>query len=209
MRYTILVASIAAVAASILTTAAISGSFFGAGTASSANTPIEAAAAVRPGGLEGILQGDVDCRDGVTPVDSLKTLRHDAGLSVQQDEPCPDIATVIPVGDDVPGPQGPQGDVGPAGPQGEQGPPGISGYEIVTEINQGACETQCAIMTTATCPAGKNALGGGSLYTATDGQFEHFGSGPSDERTWGSQWYITGASYYEFWDSVVCANVAD
>ncbi len=98
MRHTIIFASITAVAASVITTAVISGSLFGAGTASSANTPVEAGGAVSPGGVSSILQGDVDCGGSVTPVDSLKTLRHDAGLSVQQTEPCPDIATVIQAG---------------------------------------------------------------------------------------------------------------
>ncbi len=98
MRHTIIFASMTAVAASVITTAVISGSFFGAGTASSANTPVEAGGAVGPGGASSILQGDVDCGGNVTPVDSLKTLRHDAGLSVQQNEPCPDIATVIQAG---------------------------------------------------------------------------------------------------------------
>jgi TolB protein len=35
--------------------------------------------------------GDVDCDGVIGPVDSLKVLRHDAGLSVSQTEPCPDI----------------------------------------------------------------------------------------------------------------------
>ena len=71
MRYTILVATLSAVVASVVTTAVISGSLFGADAASSANTPVEAAAAVSPGGVEGILQGDLNC-DGV--VDTHDTL---------------------------------------------------------------------------------------------------------------------------------------
>jgi hypothetical protein len=33
--------------------------------------------------------GDVDCSGALTPVDSLKILRFDAGLSVSQEEDCP------------------------------------------------------------------------------------------------------------------------
>ena len=47
------------------------------------------------GAFQGV-QGDVDCNLQVNAVDSLKILRHDAGLSVAQEEPCPDIATVLP-----------------------------------------------------------------------------------------------------------------
>ena len=110
MRHTILVATLSSVVASVLTTVVIGGSLFGAGTANSANAPNEVAGAISPGGVEGLIQGDVDCGKSVSPVDSLKVLRHDAGLSVQQAEPCPDIGTVIPAGEGVPGPQGPQGE---------------------------------------------------------------------------------------------------
>ncbi len=154
MRHTILVATLSSVAASVLTTVVIGGSLFGAGTASSANAPIELDSAISPGGVEDILQGDVDCGGNVTPVDSLKVLRHDAGLSVLQDEPCPDIGTVIPAGEGVPGPQG------PAGPQGEQGPPGISGVEIATAQSDGVNES--FRFTSALCDAGKVVLGGGA-----------------------------------------------
>jgi len=161
MRHTIIVATLSSVAASVLTTVVISGSLFGTSTASSANTPVEPAVAVSPGGLESILQGDVDCGGNVTPVDSLKTLRHDAGLSVLQDEPCPDIATVIPTGEGVPGPQGPQepqGEQGPAGPQGEQGLPGLSDVERVFESFTSVALTKSVVVS---CPEGKEVLGGG------------------------------------------------
>ena len=127
MRHTILIATLSAVVASVLTTVAIGGSLLGAGTANSASAPNEIAGAISPGGVEGFIQGDVDCGSNVTPVDSLKVLRHDAGLSVQQAEPCPDIGTVIPSGEGVPGPQG------PAGPQGEQGPAGINLWATVND----------------------------------------------------------------------------
>lgn len=41
----------------------------------------------------GVQQGDVDCSLAVNSVDALKLLRHVAGLSVSQTEPCPDVAT--------------------------------------------------------------------------------------------------------------------
>ena len=40
--------------------------------------------------------GDVDCSSAVDAVDALKTLRHVAGLSVSQTEPCPDIGSASP-----------------------------------------------------------------------------------------------------------------
>ncbi len=123
MRHAILVATLSSVVASVLTTAVIGGSLFGPGTAGSADSPEAPEVPVLPGSVESIIQGDVDCRRDVTPVDSLKVLRHDAGLSVQQEEPCPDIETLAA----IPGPPGPQGPAGPDGPQGEQGSDGQPG----------------------------------------------------------------------------------
>lgn len=153
MRYTILVATLSSIVASVVTTAVISGSLFGADAVNSANTPGDTIAVVSPGGVEGIIQGDVDCRDGVTPVDSLKVLRHDAGLSVSQDEPCPDVGTLAA----IPGPPG------PAGPQGEAGPVGISGWEVVfVDTVTDSAPFKDAI---AHCPAGKVILGGGAGHS--------------------------------------------
>ena len=219
MRHTVLVATLSSVAASVLTIAVVSGSFFGAGTASSANTPVEAEGAVSPGGVEEIIQGDVDCGGNVTPVDSLKTLRHDAGLSVQQDEPCPDIATLIPVGEGVPGPQGPQGQEGPAGPQGEpgpagtqgnEGPPGISGYEIVSEPAVGGCSPMpCHVASgsTTSCPDGKRALGGGIKTVAPVGTVISDSYPVND----GTGWLVV-VDHTQPWTGTryaICANVAE
>ena len=43
------------------------------------------------------LWGDSDCSGAVNPIDSLKTLRSDAGLSVSQTGDCPDIASAVTV----------------------------------------------------------------------------------------------------------------
>jgi titin len=45
--------------------------------------------------LPTLKQGDVDCSGGVNAIDSLLVLRHASGLPVTQNEPCPDIGTVI------------------------------------------------------------------------------------------------------------------
>ena len=190
---------------------------FGADTASSANTPVEAEGAVSPGGVEEIIQGDVDCGGNVTPVDSLKTLRHDAGLSVTQTEPCPDIATVILVGEGVPGPQGPQGDEGPAGPQGAtgatgpQGESGVSGLELVTASSSN--DSTDIKIANATCPAGKKAIGGGAtilgqalnLVAITSSSpfsdLSGWGASADEMNPTGNSWRVEA--------SAVCADVAE
>jgi hypothetical protein len=37
--------------------------------------------------------GNIDCDGAINPVDALKILRFDAGLSVQQEDGCPQIGT--------------------------------------------------------------------------------------------------------------------
>ncbi len=41
--------------------------------------------------------GDVDCGSDITPVDSLKLLRFDAGLSVTQADGCPLVGAEVTV----------------------------------------------------------------------------------------------------------------
>ncbi|MCH7485039.1 MAG: hypothetical protein IIA90_07840, partial [Chloroflexi bacterium] len=41
--------------------------------------------------------GDVDCGGEVTPVDSLKLLRYDAGLGVTQEADCPGMGTSVTI----------------------------------------------------------------------------------------------------------------
>jgi hypothetical protein len=69
------------------------------------------------------------------------------------------------------GPQGPQGDKGPQGPKGDrgpagpEGPPGMSGYQIVSQSSGGGSPDHQSA--TATCPAGKKAVGGGAYLAAS------------------------------------------
>ena len=217
MRHTILIATLSSVVASVLTTVVIGGSLLGAGTANSASAPNEIAGAIRPGGVEGLIQGDVDCGKSVSPVDSLKVLRHDAGLSVLQDEPCPDIGTVIPTGEGVPGPQGPagpqgpegpQGEPGSAGPQGEQGQVGISDIEFVSE--KSPSDSAVSKTVEATCPAGKKLIAGG-------GQTNFFAIPLIASRplSSGEVWRATAAEVVTttntWWVEAIaiCANVAE
>lgn len=43
------------------------------------------------------LWADIDCSDNVDPVDALKILRHDAGLSISQGSSCPDAGEAVDV----------------------------------------------------------------------------------------------------------------
>ena len=123
MRHTILIATLSSVVASVVTMAVISGSLFGAGTASSASTPGDSAVAVNPGSAEGILQGDLNCDGVVDTHDTLGGLRFLGELDVPQEEPCPDVGTLAAIPGPA-GPQGPAGSQGPIGPQRPAGPPG-------------------------------------------------------------------------------------
>lgn len=90
----------------------------------------------------------------------------------------------------VAGPRGAEGPEGPDGPEGPAGPPGPSGSQLVT----GAPVTSLAnaprntiVTATASCPAGKTALGGGAYVTTTATQKERaqlLGSYPTAVDTW-------------------------
>ncbi len=56
------------------------------------------------------------------------------------------------------GPAGPAGPQGPTGPGGAAGPPGASGYQIVRVLS--ASNSTSTRQVSATCPAGKRAVGG-------------------------------------------------
>ena len=64
-------------------------------TTTPSSAPIGTPTPTASGGPIALTQGDVDCNGAVTPVDSLKILRHDAGLSVQQEPGCPPIGGAV------------------------------------------------------------------------------------------------------------------
>jgi hypothetical protein len=63
------------------------------------------------------------------------------------------------------GPRGPQGAQGPQGPQGPAGAPGAAGATNVS-VHSGP---DVAGTSTASCPAGQRAVGGGGIATGPDG----------------------------------------
>src|SRR5207253_1268919 len=88
------------------------------------------------------------------------------------------------------------GSPGPAGATGPQGPAGVSGYEIVVgpESTVLASPNPNTLAATASCPAGKKALGGGVQTTGagepagTQGIFRE--TRPLDDTTWQSKFSI-------------------
>jgi len=46
--------------------------------------------------------GNVDCGGGVNPVDALKLLRFDAGMSVQQEAGCPEMGSPVTIAESAP-----------------------------------------------------------------------------------------------------------
>ena len=65
------------------------------------------------------------------------------------------------------GPQGPKGDTGPQGPKGDTGAPGAEGEPGISGLQRVAAESafnsNSFKIVTATCPAGKRAIGSGAL----------------------------------------------
>ncbi|HUF53937.1 MAG TPA: hypothetical protein VMR52_09220 [Dehalococcoidia bacterium] len=43
------------------------------------------------------LWGDIDCDDAVDPIDTLKTLRYDAGLTSAQAQDCPLLGSDVQI----------------------------------------------------------------------------------------------------------------
>lgn len=66
-----------------------------------------------------------------------------------------------------PGPAGPSGPPGPQGPTGPAGPAGVSGYEVVQSDSPANTFDEKAHA--ATCPAGKQAVGGGAFVKFDSG----------------------------------------
>jgi len=164
MRHIIVLTTVVALFAGALGSFAFNALVAEVNSASSAPVPFEGAASLHPSSeADDLIQGDVDCDGDVDAVDALKDLQHVAALGFAQTEPCPDVGTVIPAGEGMPGPQGPagpQGEKGPVGPQGESGLPGLSGLEVVEveSVSSSSPEKQV----TATCPEGKSVIAGGA-----------------------------------------------
>jgi hypothetical protein len=66
-----------------------------------------------------------------------------------------------------PGATGPPGPLGPEGSPGPPGPPGVSGLERVARTS--ATNSVSPKTVTATCPAGKSAVGGGGVISGAAG----------------------------------------
>jgi hypothetical protein len=65
-------------------------------TAGPTGSPTQSAAATpTPTGSGELVQGDVDCSGAANPVDTLKLLRFDAGLNVQQGAGCPPLGGAV------------------------------------------------------------------------------------------------------------------
>jgi hypothetical protein len=97
--------------------------------------------------------------------------------------------------DFVPGslPPGPPGPLGPQGPAGPKGSPGTSGYQQVPE--ETALTSVSPKGTTATCPPGKKAIGGGASLSG-DGRdaVSITDSAPAGETSWRARAVERGAT---------------
>lgn len=114
------------------------------------------------------------------------------------------------------GPQGPKGDKGERGDKGEKGEkgeagdPGVSGYQIVQGPNV-ALPANSTRIATATCPAGKRALGGGGSHASGIGFVANMGQSIPAANSGGTAWQVsfknptnTPATIFPF---AVCATV--
>lgn len=108
-------------------------------------------------------------------------------------------------------PQGPKGDKGEKGDRGAPGPAGLSGREVVVAMS--AISSDASRQVTATCPAGKKAIGGGAtvqeVFAGTPGAIAIRTSIPYFDQGWvasaqemvpyGSNWWMQAYA--------VCARV--
>jgi hypothetical protein len=95
---------------------------------------------------------------------------------------------------------------GPAGPQGPAGPPGVSQRQVVTAST--ATDSSTPKQVTATCPAGKQAIGGGAGLTGPAGP-ALFASLPIGTNQWFGYGYEVNATggAWRVTAYVVCARV--
>lgn len=106
-------------------------------------------------------------------------------------------------------PRGPVGPAGPAGPAGPQGPPGLSGLQAVYAT--GAASSSATRTLTATCPSGKQAVGGGAtILPANVADVALTSSYLANPTTWtasGAETDATAAGW-SLNAVVICATVA-
>lgn len=105
------------------------------------------------------------------------------------------------------GPAGPAGQQGPQGPQGVQGAPGLSGLEIVSA--ETASNSDSPKQIEASCPAGKQVVGGGAhiFNAATDAALDE--SYPASATTWrGTAWEVVAtAANWKLRAYAICATI--
>lgn len=211
MRQTIVVSALTAMVTMVLSVLVLNQ--LAPGIASSADGRDEPRTASAPSGEgEGQIQGDTDCDEDVDAVDALGVLVNVAAFdALPQQEPCTDVADVIPAGEGPQGPPGPQGPQGPMGPQGEQGEPGIAGYEVVElSIER---DSPGFATTRVDCPSGKRVLGGGlKMLLGPAGNDPPFilGDAPDEEGTgWSAHTQMFDSFQRTFVLRVICAYVED
>jgi len=206
MRQTVIVSALTAVVTVVLSVLVLNQ--LGAGAVSSASAPDISVSNGLPSSEDGQIQGDTDCDGDVDAVDGLGVLVNVAALdALAQQEPCTDVADVIPAGEGIPGPQGP---TGPQGEQGPAGPPGISGVEVVIEQGDDPSPAKSA---SAICDDGKVVLGGGAQVTGNTIDVALYQSRPLDNP---AGWFAVAArvdllpaSNWQVTAYAVCANVAE
>lgn len=179
MRQVALMTVMAGVITSAITTVLLSGLFFGASTARSADEAARNEAAPFGLGVGGLAQGDVDCSLAIGAVDALKVLRYNAGLTYTQTEPCTDIGALLEV----------------------------SGYErvLATDQQTGVGPLSMSV----TCPAGKSVFGGGVRRTSgtlSGLSWAVLESYPqANGTTWGVLIHQTDAGTRNYEVSAICA----
>ena len=103
--------------------------------------------------------------------------------------------------DGTPGATGATGPTGPQGTPGINGTNGVSGYEIVTTTS--ASNNTNPKTQSATCPNGKQAIGGGFSASQNGGANSSF---PSSATAWSAQYTVSGNPTWTLSTYVICAT---
>jgi len=211
MRQTVIVSAVTAVITVVLSIVVLNQ--VGAGTVSSASAPDIPASSNLTSSQDGQVQGDTDCDGDVDAVDGLGVLVNVAALdALNQQEPCTDVADVIPAGEGVPGPAGPPGPQGPQGEPGPEGPAGVTDIELVDEAYP--ADGFNVKFANAECPDGKKVLGGGIGNPSGYASLAPVDNRPHDDLGgWFGQVHVADVSNPPPFDwgiivYAVCANVA-